>query len=75
MAHAQAQAAAAQYVRPELLNATVDNKHRSFLSVVLEETLGTVRCRTSRQLMPIHDLWVPKYVKICFANVFTFVRN
>ena len=57
MAHADAHAqAAALYVRPELLEETVDQKHRSFLSDFLGETLGTLRCRTSRELMPIHDL-------------------
>ena len=61
MAHADAHAqAAALYVQPELLEETVDQKHRSFLSAFLGETLGTLRYRTSRELMPIHDLWVPK---------------
>ena len=60
-AQAQAQAVVA-YVTPKLLEAQVDRRHRSYQSAVLGERLGHVRARTSRMLMPIHDLWVPKYV-------------
>ncbi|WVZ78318.1 LOW QUALITY PROTEIN: hypothetical protein U9M48_026054 [Paspalum notatum var. saurae] len=52
--------AAAPYVRPELFDEAVDRKHRSYLSAVLGESLGTIRARTSRQLMLIHELWIPK---------------
>ena len=58
----QAQARAAAYVTPELLEAQVDRRHRSFLSAVLGEDVGHVRSRTTHTLLPIHDLWVPKYV-------------
>jgi regulator of protease activity HflC (stomatin/prohibitin superfamily) len=64
-AEAQAQAARAEleaYVTPELLDRDTDRRHRSFLSVVLGEDVGHVRCRTTRMLLPIHDRWVPKYV-------------
>jgi hypothetical protein len=33
-----------------------------FLCVVLGEDVGHVRSRTTRMLLPIHDLWLPKYV-------------
>jgi hypothetical protein len=47
---------------PELLEAKVDLRHRSFLSAILEEDLRHVHSRTTSMLMPIYDLWVPKYV-------------
>jgi hypothetical protein len=40
----------------------IDRRHRSFLSAVLGEDVGHVRSRTTRMLLPIHDLWVPKYM-------------
>ena len=64
-AQAQAQAARAEveaYVTPELLDREIDRRHRSFLSAVLGEDVGHVRSRTTRTLLPIHDLWVPMYV-------------
>jgi hypothetical protein len=64
-AEAQAQAARAElkaYVTPELLDRDTDHWHHSFLSAVLAEDVGHVRCRTTRTLLPICDCWVPKYV-------------
>jgi hypothetical protein len=64
-AQTQAQAARAEveaYVTPQLLGREINRRHRSFLSAVLREDVGHVRSRTTRTLLPIHDLWVPKYV-------------
>jgi hypothetical protein len=47
---------------PELLDGDIDRRHRSFLSAVLGEDVGHVCSRTTCTLLPIHDLWVPKYV-------------
>jgi hypothetical protein len=58
---------------PELLEAKVDLRHRSFLSAILEEDLRHVHSRTTRMLMPIYDLWVPKYVDWCYVSVCTFI--
>jgi hypothetical protein len=61
MDQAQARAeAVVSYVQPELLDPRVDIRHRSYLSAILGEDLGHVHSRTTRTLMPIHDLWVPK---------------
>jgi hypothetical protein len=63
-ARAQARAeAAVAYVRPKLLEPQVDLKHCSYMSAVFKEVLGHVCSRTARTVMPIHDLWVPTYVK------------
>jgi hypothetical protein len=62
------------YVRPELFDKAVDQKHCSYQSAVLVETLCTLRCRTSRYLMPIHQLWIPKYVNH-FLKLLIFVFN
>jgi hypothetical protein len=64
-AQAEAQAAHANleaYMTPQLLDREIDRRHRSFLSAVLGEDVGHVRSRTTRMLLPIHDLWVPKYM-------------
>jgi hypothetical protein len=64
-AEAQAQAARAEleaYMTPQLLDRDIDNRHRSFLSVVLGEDVGHVCSHTTRTLLPIHDRWVPKDV-------------
>jgi hypothetical protein len=63
--HAQVQAARAEveaYVTPELLDGKLDRRHRSFQSAVLGEDVGHVCSHTTRTLLSIHDLWVPKYV-------------
>jgi hypothetical protein len=59
------------YVSVCTLIYTFDLRHSSYLSVVLREDLGHVRSRTTRPLMLIHDLWVPKYVW-CYVSVCTF---
>jgi hypothetical protein len=64
-AEAEAEAACAEIeacVTPELLDREIDRWHRSFLFVVLGEDVGHVHSRTTRTLLSIHDLWVPKYV-------------
>jgi hypothetical protein len=59
----QAQAeAAVLYMRPKLLEARVDLKHRSYLLAVFGEDLGHVLSLTMHTLLPIHGLWVPKYM-------------
>jgi hypothetical protein len=42
------------YVRPELFDEALDRHHRSYVSAVLGRPLGTIRCRTTRTLLPIH---------------------
>jgi hypothetical protein len=56
-----------------LLDREVDRRNRLFLSAVLGEDLGHVRSRTTRTLLPIHDLWLPKYVNGCYVIIFTFI--
>jgi hypothetical protein len=53
-------AAPLEYVRPELFDGAVDRHHRSYVSAVLSGPLGTIRCRTTRTLLPIHPRWIPK---------------
>jgi hypothetical protein len=60
-------------VTPELLDRELDRRHRSFLFTILGENVGHVRSRTTRTLLPIHDLWVPKYVNWCYVIVCTFI--
>jgi hypothetical protein len=48
-----------EYVRPELLDEAVDRHHRSYVSAVLGRLPGTIRCRTTRTLMTIHQRWIP----------------
>jgi hypothetical protein len=64
-AEAQAHAARAEveaYVTPQLLDREIDCRHRSFLYAVRREDVGHMCSRTTRTLLPIHNLWVPKYV-------------
>jgi hypothetical protein len=63
-----------EYVRPELFDEAVDRHHRSYVSAVLGRSLGTIRCRTTRTLMPIHRWWIPKYV-IHIYYLFLFLYN
>jgi hypothetical protein len=60
------------YVRPELFDEVVDQKRRSYWSTVLGETLSTLRCKTSQHLMPIHQLWIPKYINRFLNNLLLF---
>jgi hypothetical protein len=64
----------AEYVRPELFDEAVDRQHRSYVSAILEGPLGTIRCRTTHTLMPIHQRWIPKYV-IYIYYLFLFPYN
>jgi hypothetical protein len=57
-------AAPLDYVRPELFDEAVGRHHRSYVSAVLDRPLGTIHCRTTRTLLPIHSRWIPKYVII-----------
>jgi hypothetical protein len=50
------------HVTPKLLDMEIDRRHRSFMSAILREDVGHVRSHTTRTLLLIHDLWVPKYV-------------
>jgi hypothetical protein len=62
-------------VTPQLLDREIDSRHCSFLSSILGEDVGHVRSRTMRTLMPIHDLWVPKYVNLCYVIVCNFIYH
>ena len=50
---------------PELLDALVDKRHRSYMSAVRGIRLGTFRARVPMSTMPIHCRWVPRYGYIC----------
>jgi hypothetical protein len=67
-------AAPLEYVRSELFDEAVDRHHRSYVSAVLGGPLGTIRCRTTRMLLPIHPRWIPKYV-IHIYYLFLFLYN
>jgi hypothetical protein len=51
-------AAPLEYVRPELFDEAVERHHHSYVSAVLRGPLGTIRCRTTRALMPIRQRWI-----------------
>jgi hypothetical protein len=67
-------AAPLAYVRPELFDEAVDRHHRSYVSVVLGGPLDTIRCRTTRTLMLIHQQWIPKCI-IHIYYLFLFLYN
>ena len=46
---------------PELLDALVDKRHRSYMSAVCGISLGTFRARVPMSTMPTHRRWVPRY--------------
>jgi len=46
---------------PELLDALVDKRHRSYMSAVRGISLGMFRARVPMSTMPIHHRWVPRY--------------
>ena len=46
---------------PELLDALVDKRHRSYKSAVCGISLGMFRARVPLSTMPIHRRWVPRY--------------
>jgi hypothetical protein len=48
--------------------------HRSYVSAVLDGSLGSIRCWTTRTLLPIHPRWIPKYV-IHIYYLFMFLYN
>jgi hypothetical protein len=60
--------------RLELFDEAVDWHHRSYVSTVLGRSPGTIRCRTTRTLMLIHQRWIPKYV-IHNYYLFLFLYN
>jgi hypothetical protein len=62
-----------EYVRPELFDEAVDRHHRSYMSAVLGRSPGTIHCRTTRTLMPIHQRWILKYVIHIYFCFFTIV--
>jgi hypothetical protein len=63
-----------EYVRPELFDEAVDRHHRSYVSTVLGRSPGSIRFRTTRTLMLIHQRWIPKYV-IHFYYLFLFLYD
>jgi hypothetical protein len=67
-------AAQLEYVRPKLFDEVVDRHHRSYVSAVLGGPLGTIRCRATHTLPPIHPRWIPKYV-IHIYYLFLFLYN
>jgi hypothetical protein len=67
-------AAPLEFVRPELFDEVVDRHHGSYVSAVLGRSPGTICCRTTRTLMPIHQQWIPKYV-IHIYYLFMFLYN
>jgi hypothetical protein len=67
-------AAPLEYVRPEFFDEAVDRQDHSYVSAVLGGPLGTIRCRTTRTLMPIHQRWISKYV-IYIYYLFLFLCN
>ena len=67
-------AAPLEYVRPELFDEAVDRHHRSYVSAVLGRSPDSIRFRTTRTLMSIHQRWIPKYV-IHFYYLFLFLYN
>ena len=46
---------------PELLDALVDKRHRSYMSAVRGISLGMFRARVPMSTMTIHRRWVPRY--------------
>ena len=46
---------------PELLDALVDKRHRSYMFAVHGISLGTFRARVPMSMMLIHRRWVPRY--------------
>ena len=46
---------------PELLDALIDKRHRSYMSAVHGISLGTFWARVTMSMMPIHRRWVPRY--------------
>ena len=46
---------------PELLDALVDKRHRSYMSAVRGTSLGMFRTRVPMSTMPIDPRWVPRY--------------
>ena len=46
---------------PELLDALVDKRHRSYMSAVRGTSLGMFRARVPMSTMPIDPRWVPRY--------------
>jgi hypothetical protein len=62
-------------VTSRLLDWEINSRHRSFLSAILGEDVGHMRSRTMRTLRPIHDLWVPKYVNLCYVIICNFIYH
>ena len=68
---------------PELLDALIDKRHRSYMSAVRGTSLGTFRACVPMSTMPIHRRWVPRcglylshflivLVIICYNLIFYF---
>ena len=66
---------------PELLDALVDKRHRSYMSAVRGTSLGTFRARVPMSTMPIDPRWVPRYglnmphILIISLNVSCYLIN
>jgi hypothetical protein len=68
-------AAPLEYVQPELFDEAVDRHHHSYVSAVLGRSLGTIRCRTTRTLMLIHQRWIPYVIHIYYLFPFLYNSN
>jgi hypothetical protein len=55
-------AAAQGYVTPELLDARIDLRHRSYCASVLGEDMGHIRARVPLETMPLDARWLPRFV-------------
>jgi len=66
---------------PELLDALVDKRHRSYMSAVRGTSLGMFRARVPMSTMPIDPRWVPRYglnmshILIISLNVSCYLIN
>ena len=56
-----AMAAPQGYVTPELLDARIDMRHRSYFSAVLGQEVGHLRARVPMETMPLDRRWLPRF--------------
>jgi hypothetical protein len=46
----------------ELLDTHTDSSHRSYRRAVKHERLGPLRLRSSTERVPLHELWIDRFV-------------
>ena len=67
---------AAQHDVPELLDRHTNARHRSYLSAVCQQELGTLRPRVAMEVMRLDPRWIQRYVVIhFFYYIFSFIVN